>query len=311
MEIRVLEYFLAVAREQNISRAAGYLHLTQPTLSRQLKELEEELGQQLFVRGNRKITLTQDGMFLRKRAQEIVDLVKKTENEMHAADKEVAGEISIGAAETDAVRTVVQLVRQLQTEHHDIRLHIFSGDAVDTLEKLEKGLIDFAVLVGERDLSKYECLHLPKPDSWGVLMRRDSALAGKTRITPEDLAGQPLILSRQSTSNRELMAWLQSGGAKPNVTARMIYTNRKLPPPYCAARYGKRHRLPRPTAEPAAASTKPMRLEKLLLDFCSIFCKLLPYMFSFYLLLPGRREYYSERLNSPRNCHARSRLSRW
>lgn len=218
MEIRVLEYFLAVAREQNISRAAGYLHLTQPTLSRQLKELEEELGQQLFVRGNRKITLTQDGMFLRKRAQEIVDLVKKTENEMHAADKEVAGEISIGAAETDAVRTVVQLVRRLQTEHHDIRLHIFSGDAVDTLEKLEKGLIDFAVLVGERDLSKYECLHLPKPDSWGVLMRRDSALAGKTRITPEDLAGQPLILSRQSTSNRELMAWLQSGGAKPNVT---------------------------------------------------------------------------------------------
>ena len=219
MEIRVLEYFLAVAREQNISRAAGYLHLTQPTLSRQLKELEDELGQQLFVRGNRKITLTQDGMFLRKRAQEIVDLVKKTENEMHAADKEVAGEISIGAAETDAVRTVVQLVRRLQTGHHDIRLHIFSGDAVDTLEKLEKGLIDFAVLVGERDLSKYECLHLPKPDSWGVLMRCDSALAGKTRITPEDLAGQPLILSRQSTSNRELMAWLQSGGAKPNVTA--------------------------------------------------------------------------------------------
>lgn len=219
MEIRVLEYFLAVAREQNISRAAGYLHLTQPTLSRQLKELEEELGQQLFVRGNRKITLTQDGMFLRKRAQEIVDLVKKTENEMHAADKSVSGEISIGAAETDAVRTVVQLVRQLQTEHHDIRLHIFSGDAVDTLEKLEKGLIDFAVLVGERDLSKYECLHLPKPDSWGVLMCRDSALAGKTRIAPEDLVGQPLILSRQSTSNRELMAWLQSGGAKPNVTA--------------------------------------------------------------------------------------------
>ena len=115
MEIRVLEYFLAVAREQNISRAAGYLHLTQPTLSRQLKELEEELGQQLFVRCNRKITLTQDGMFLRKRAQEIVDLVKKTENEMHAADKAVSGEISIGAAETDAVRTVVQRVRRLQT----------------------------------------------------------------------------------------------------------------------------------------------------------------------------------------------------
>ena len=219
MEIRVLEYFLAVAREQNISRAADYLHLTQPTLSRQLKELEEELGQQLFVRGNRKITLTQDGMFLRKRAQEIVDLVKKTENEISSANQMVSGELSIGAAETDAVRTVVKLVRQLQTVHHDICLHIFSGDAVDTLEKLEKGLIDFAVLVGERDLSKYEFLHLPRQDSWGVLMRRDSALAGKTHIAPKDLVGQPLILSRQSLTNRALMKWLQSGGEKPNVTA--------------------------------------------------------------------------------------------
>lgn len=219
MEFRVLQYFLAAAREQSISGAAEYLHLSQPTLSRQLKELEEELGKQLFIRGNRRITLTEEGMILRKRAEEIVDLMQKTEKEIALNDAAIAGDIYIGAGETDAIRILARTARRLQENHPGIRLHIASGDSADVTEDLDKGLIDFGILFDPRDLSKYDYLKLPHPDTWGVLMRRDSPLAEKTAVTPEDLWDKPLILSRQHREGSALSMWLSRPEADLNVTA--------------------------------------------------------------------------------------------
>ncbi len=219
MEFRVLQYFLAAAREQSISGAAEYLHLSQPTLSRQLKELEEELGKQLFIRGNRRITLTEEGMILRKRAEEIVDLMQKTEKEIALNDAAIAGDIYIGAGETDAIRILARTARRLQENHPGIRLHIASGDSADVTEDLDKGLTDFGILFDPRDLSKYDYLKLPHQDTWGVLMRRDSPLAEKTAVPPEDLWDKPLILSRQHREGSALSMWLSRPEADLNVTA--------------------------------------------------------------------------------------------
>ena len=157
MELRVLQYFLAVAREQNISAAAQSLHLTQPTLSRQLRELEEELGKQLMIRGNRKITLTEEGMLLRKRAEEILDLVGRTEKEIAQSDETVSGDLYIGTGETDGVRQIARTAHQIQESYPGILFHIVSGDAVDVCERLDKGLLDFGVLLGDIDKAKYHC----------------------------------------------------------------------------------------------------------------------------------------------------------
>ena len=193
MELRVLQYFLAVAREQNISSAAHSLHLTQPTLSRQLKELEEELGKQLMVRGSRKITLTEDGMLLRKRAEEILELVGRTEKEIMQSGNTVNGDIYIGTGETDGVRQIVSAAKQLRERHPGIHFHIVSGDAVDVCERLDKGLLDFGILLGDLDKTRYHYMELPMKDTWGVLMRRDS----------------PLILSRQVDNKSGLYRWLK------------------------------------------------------------------------------------------------------
>ena len=164
MELRVLQYFLAVAREQNISAAAQSLHLTQPTLSRQLKELEEELGKQLMVRGSRKITLTEDGMLLRKRAEEILELVDRTEKEVMQSDEAISGDIYIGTGETDGVRQLARAATRLQKHYPAIRFHIASGDAADVCERLDKGLLDFGVLLGDIDKTKYHYIELPMKD---------------------------------------------------------------------------------------------------------------------------------------------------
>lgn len=209
MELRVLHYFLAVAREQNISAAAQSLHLTQPTLSRQLKELEEELGKQLIIRGNRKITLTEDGMILRKRAEEILDLVSRTEKELTQSDTTISGDIYIGTGETDGVRQIARIAHHLQKSHPGIHFHIVSGDAVDVCERLDKGLLDFGILLGDIDKTKYHYMKLPMKDVWGVLMPRSSPLAQKPAIAPHDLWDKPLILSRQVDNKSGLYRWLQ------------------------------------------------------------------------------------------------------
>lgn len=209
MELRVLQYFLAVAREQNISAAAQSLHLTQPTLSRQLRELEEELGKQLMLRGNRKITLTQEGMLLRKRAEEILELVDRAEREVMRSDDAVSGDIYIGTGETDGVRQIARAANRLQACYPGIRFHIVSGDAVDVCERLDKGLLDFGVLLGDIDKTKYHYMELPMKDTWGVLMRRDSPLAHRESVSPRDLWDKPLILSRQVDNKSGLYRWLR------------------------------------------------------------------------------------------------------
>ncbi len=218
MEIRVLKYFIAIAREQSILAAAESLHLSQPTLSRQIKDMEEELGKQLFIRGSRKITLTEEGMILRKRAEEILDLVQKTENEITLSDL-ICGDIFIGTGETDGVRFIAKSAKMLKEQYPDIHYHIVSGDSVDIIEKLDRGLIDFAVLVGNVDISKYNYMKLPIKDMWGVLMKKDSSLAQKEFIMPQDLWEKPLIVSRQAIKGNDLIQWLKKDISQLNIIA--------------------------------------------------------------------------------------------
>lgn len=219
MELRVLQYFLAVTREQSISGAAEALHLSQPTLSRQLKDMEEELGKQLMIRGNRKITLTEEGMILRKRAQEILELVQKTEHEITISDDVIAGDVYIGAGETDAVRLIAKAGRKTQMEYPDIHYHISSGDSTDVLESLDKGLIDFGMIFGAIDTSKYEYLKFPVKDVYGILMRKDSPLAVKDVIRPEDLHDKPIMFNRNTRDGDLLTSWLGKSLSELNVAA--------------------------------------------------------------------------------------------
>ena len=221
MEIRVLRYFLAVAREESISRAAEYLHVTQPTLSRQLMELEDELGTRLFVRGkrNRSVILTDEGMLLRRRAEEIVELTDKTEAEIHAKDEIISGDIYIGSGETDAMRLIAQTARDLQEDYPDICYHLFSGNADDVTERLDKGLLDFGILVGSANTEKYDYITLPATDVWGLLMRKDSPLAEKNAVRPEDLKGLRILGSRQAVMRNELSGWYGGDFERLNIAA--------------------------------------------------------------------------------------------
>ena len=222
MELRVLQYFLAVAREQSISRAAQSLHLSQPTLSTQIKALEEELGKKLLdrgVSGSRKVTLTDEGIILRKRAEEILSLVKRTEDEIALSDQIVAGDVYIGAGETDGVRLLTRAAQRTQERYPDVHFHISSGDGADVTDDLDKGLIDFGLLLQTVDISKYEYLELPVRETWGVLVRRDSPLAERAAVTPEDIVNQPLIVSRQAFSGALLSSWLGRGLDTLNVAA--------------------------------------------------------------------------------------------
>ena len=222
MELRVLQYFLAVAREQSISRAAQSLHLSQPTLSTQIKALEEELGKKLLdrgVSGSRKVTLTDEGIILRKRAEEILSLVRRTEDEITLSDQFVAGDVYIGAGETDGVRLLTRAAQRTQERYPDVHFHISSGDGADVTDDLDKGLTDFGLLLQTVDISKYDCIELPVRETWGVLVRRDSPLAERDAITPEDLVDQPLIVSRQAFSGALLSSWLGRGLDTLNVAA--------------------------------------------------------------------------------------------
>ena len=212
MELRVLGYFLAVAREQSIVRAAESLHLSQPTLSTQIKALEEELGKQLLIRGSkgtRKVTLTEEGMILRKRAEEILNLVQKTEREISLSDQMIVGDVYIGTGETDAIRFMARAAKELYKFYPGIHYHISSGNADFVSEQLDKGLIDFGIVFGNVDHVKYNSIELPFKDIWGVLMKRDSQLASKEAVQPEDLWDKPLIISNQDDSKGTLTAWIK------------------------------------------------------------------------------------------------------
>ena len=200
MELRVLRYFLTIAREGSITNAANVLHVTQPTLSRQIHDLEEELGQRLFVRGSRNMSLTAEGMILRKRAEEIISMVDKTEAEFHSMSNVVSGDIYIGGGETEAVKLIAQIVCELRTAYPEIQYHLYSGNAEDVTERLDKGLLDFGLLIQPADISKYDYFNIPARDTWGVIMRKDIPLAKKETIRKEDLLNVPLICSRQVIS---------------------------------------------------------------------------------------------------------------
>ncbi len=204
MDIRVLRYFLAVAREESITKAAEQLHMSQPPLSRQLKDLEKELGVQLLIRGSRKVTLTEQGMILRKRAEELIDLFYKTEKEVTSQGDDISGDIYIGAGETDAIRVLAKIATKLHKKYPQVHYHLSSGDAEDVSERLDKGLIDFGVVLDPIDIEKYDSLKIPAEDTFGVLMRRDSPLAEKEYIKGEDLWDKPLIISRQTLNSKEM-----------------------------------------------------------------------------------------------------------
>ncbi|MCM1262587.1 MAG: LysR family transcriptional regulator [Butyrivibrio sp.] len=222
MELRVLQYFLAVAREQSIIRAAESLHLSQPTLSTQIKAMEEELGKQLLIRGtkgSRKIVLTEEGMILRKRAEEILNLVQKTEKEITLSNQAIVGDVYIGTGETDAVRLIARAARSLYEGYPGIHYHIASGNAEFVLEQLEKGLIDFGIIFGSVDQTRYNSIAIPYTDIWGVLMRKDSPLAVKSFITPEDLWDKPLIISQQEKEHNGLEEWLNRKMSEVEIVA--------------------------------------------------------------------------------------------
>jgi DNA-binding transcriptional LysR family regulator len=221
MDIRVLRYFLAVAREENISSAAKSLHVTQPTLSRQLMELEEDLGVKLFLRssGNRTITLTAEGMLLRKRAEEILDLVGKTELELVAPKESIAGNIHIGSGETSVIGLLSKEIKGIREEYPDIHFHFFSGNADDVMERLDNGLIDFGVLAEPSNISKYDSVSLPVADTWGLLMRKEHPLAQKDFIEAKDLWDIPLINSSQRMTSHAFSKWLKDDYEKLNLVA--------------------------------------------------------------------------------------------
>ena len=198
MDIRTMQYYLAVVREGTISAAAEALHVAQPSLSRQMKDLEEELGVSLFERGNRKITLTEEGMVLRKRAEEMVRLMQMTEEEISSIKNHISGSVRIGAGESISFHYLSRAAASLAEEHPDIRFHITSGDTQDLMDELQNGLIDFAVIFTDVDHTLYQSLPLPAEDSFGVLMPKDSPLAEKDVIHWFDLKGLPLIVSRAS-----------------------------------------------------------------------------------------------------------------
>jgi DNA-binding transcriptional LysR family regulator len=221
MELRVLEYFLAVAREENMTAAAQVLHVSQPTLSRQMMELERELGKTLFVRTNRQTMLTEDGMLFRKRAEEIVSLVERTEYEFKTDSTDLTGELHIGAAETDVMRVLAEVMTDLHRQYPLLKFNLYSANADDVTEKLERGLLDFGLMIEPVNKTKFDYLRLPQYNVMGILMRKDSPLAQKEVITPADLQGVPLLASSRRHNNflPEFAAWLGTDAEKLDIVA--------------------------------------------------------------------------------------------
>lgn len=220
MELRELRYFLAVAKEKSITRAAEHLYIAQPSLSKQMQNLEKEIGKPLFIRGSRTITLTETGQLLKKRAEELLELYEKTEAEISAPPGAVHGEVRIGGGESFAVHTVAQAAHSVLSDHPGIRFKFYSGDAEDVTDKLDKGLLDFGILLDLSDLSKNSTLRLPEADVWGVLMKKDDPFAEKASITADELRGTPLICSRQSLrKGSQLCEWFGGDMEKLNICA--------------------------------------------------------------------------------------------
>lgn len=207
MEIRVLKYFLMTAREENITRAAELLHITQPTLSRQLMQLEEELGTKLFTRSSHSIRLTEDGMLLKRRAQELVQLAEQTEREFQHSGEELSGNIAIGSGETNSLQELAEMIRQFQEKHPMVQYDLYTATADEIKERLDKGLLDIGLLTEPVDIMKYNFIRLKQKEQWGILVRKDSELAEKQSVGPADLLDVPVFLTHRALVKNEIEGW--------------------------------------------------------------------------------------------------------
>lgn len=200
MEYRVLKYFLAVAQEENITKAADIIHISQPALSRQLMQLEDELGVKLFDRVKHRLTLTPEGLFLRRRAMEIVELTEKTVQDFQTAPEKLSGTISIGSGESDSFRIIALCIKEFSKIHSAVKFDLYSNNGDFIREQLEKGLLDIGIIISPApaDLAKYEYMQLPDTDRWGIITAADNPLAGRETITPHDLIGQKLLISKRA-----------------------------------------------------------------------------------------------------------------
>lgn len=219
MEIRVLEYFIMVAKEGNITRAAQRLHITQPTLSRQLSELENELNTQLFIRGKRSIVLTESGQLLMQRAQELVNLLAKTERDLQESNTKMIGTVSIGCVESTASEKLAQWIKSFLLIHPCVTFDIVSGNGDDLREKLDKGLIDLAILLEPIEVAKYDSTHLNIDEKWGVILPIEHSMAKLDHIKGDQLTSIPLIVSNRSIVQNEIEQWLKIKQDELNVVA--------------------------------------------------------------------------------------------
>lgn len=208
MDIRVFKYFLTVAKVGNITKAAEILHITQPTLSRQLMDLEEELGTRLFVRGKRQITLTNSGLLFQQRVKEIVSLLDKTERDLVEQNDMIGGIVSIGCVESTVSRALPELLEKFSNQHPRVQYELYSADGDDIREKLDRGNIDIGILLEPIETAKYDYIRLPHQEKWGVLMRRDDPLAQKKYVRIQDMLSLPLIIPRRTIVQNEITSWL-------------------------------------------------------------------------------------------------------
>lgn len=230
MELRVLNYFLAIAREENITRAAKQLHVTQPTLSRQIADLEAELGVKLFTRSNHSIVLTDDGLLLKRRAQEILTLADKTMQDFLNKEEKLEGTITIGSGEFLSTRILTDCIASFRSKYPNIRYEIFSGNAGNIKDGIERGLLDMGLMAEPIDIRKYEFITMPVREEWGALVRDDSPLAARTQILPQDLVGLPLISAISDIAESNLRKWLEPVLGEVDVIAKgdLLYNEAML-----------------------------------------------------------------------------------
>lgn len=207
MELRVLQYFLAVAREGNVTRAARMLHVSQPAVSRQLMQLEAELGVKLFDRTSHSVTLTQEGVLLKRRAEEMMELAEKMRRDFEGVRDDVAGEVAIGSGELRAASSLARALVAFQKEHPLVRYRLYSANADSIKQKIEHGTLDMGLLPMPAQIDRYEFLRFPCLEEWGVLIRKDSPLACKSAVTADDLMTVPIMMSSRETVQNELASW--------------------------------------------------------------------------------------------------------
>lgn len=230
MELRVLKYFLVVAKEENITKAAAILHISQPSLSRQLMQMEESLGVTLFKRSKHKIILTDEGRLLARRAQEIVTLTEKTEKELTQEENTIAGQIMIGCGETKNMAYLTKMMVSFRKQYPDVTFDIYTAMADDVKDRIENGILDFGLLLEPVELSKYNFIRMPLKEKWCVLMRKDSPLAQKEKIKPKDLVDIPLMVPKRKSVHGELENWFGNEYEKLNIvaTCNLSFSNRSI-----------------------------------------------------------------------------------